>query len=1694
MNTNAAADQDSLYYLYINHDWQGPYSLSDIRRQVEKGEVSNDVFAYAATQQRHFLVEELLLAQTEQPASSESASAISSVAPAVNTYTPDDVVEMAPEQATSFEHIQPDLRAFYLAYLALTEHGKTDPHQAVLDLRSAHQRTTDQLAARSSDLHALSRLINEIDEVGDYLANRQQLTALWQRLSELEKIDIEKNSDNACAAAHVVLKNLLERAEKEAPEDHGTSSVLLDLEGLDDEADSVITRKILLSARSEVANAKRDIDAIQQAYTDLQEQHAKDLTKARSLLEKAEAARAEEKHLARQTAAEVRNLAAEIQRLASEPDILGSHDKELIEQIEQLTRDLSHSDVSALAYIAEDVLIRVVAHLRLLIEQGGGDSGPLRMELQTVREALAEAKKQVGALTAECDALRTQYEQQRIAAEKASERARDREHRLRSTVTAMEVTKELHHEVMEDLTAQLKAAQARVEVMEKDLTAVRGEMKDSTGSVEARGKAIEHEMQRMVEMKAMLEVRSHELSTSLKNAEDELARAQVNNSDAILAEALAQKINVLRQTYDTTTARLLEQEKNAERLSAELAASRAEASELRARSDSLSGELSDARTSLTTSKRRLEELHEAYARLEEERKALQTELHQRRGTDTIRHLADEHSSSERLTKLEQESLALNKQLAKEKRALADIGSAKQEAEERARELVSERNQLQEKLERLQKEHDKDCARHSAALALSTQAAIESERRLNELQKRIGELEQITPTKAKDLDALEPSTARHGHVPGGALETDRPDTHRDIDQTNYSELQSLRAERDQLRAELDALRTEHPSDSFGEHNVAERLHLVEDELTTTHQTVKHLEEKIAQANAERERIKREMERLKGEREAAAVEHRVALKSARDKLTEEQARVVQLEAKLADISHHGNPSELQIQLKASLREQERLSGEVQKLAHALAKIHQAPSDRDHQLIEIAKASQQLTNEQERVSFLTRSFMDSLQQAESARSRTLELEQLVTARTSERDRLRTELDRMRANISVAKIGDQNDPHIAQLISERDNALLDLEQTRKDLDEVRGRLSETSRISLTAQQLTDEHQRIRTLERQIEELHSERTQQQQMFNEAKARMVQALTERDELAAELGTLRNRPDHGAELKMLKRRLLRAKREIKRLRKERDELLAERNKSATNLYELSAQIERLKGAQRAAAEALGLPVPPELPGHATGYTAAIPHSVPDTHATPVPKAVTQRIAGAAGFTSSHLRPHNVGMDSGGLAATPAMVEGMPARAVTRRIFGKENNATEHAFTSAYGKPAITGRTDNPTTAPHGTLVLEPKVRAGHSRSLLIIRGRPWRTTAIVVAAASMCAFFIAPPFIPLSTHGVVNAPITTITAPIAGRYFDDSPALNNHIAAQQILGAIKNDQLDLTPLTTIQAKLASHHSKQKTLRAQITDSENELVELGKKVDAFLAGRITQVTSRLNEETKLRAAYLDQLAHANDVTRPGLQAVVDTQSKTITELEQQLATLSAGQLIDAEKPAIMHRHAELAQKIALLKTQEQEFILIDESLQRDVIDEERRIQALKQDNVINGNGGILFARRANDGQWLKAGDPVATIADAKKIMVEAILHERYRDRISPGDHVEIQLLGERRRINGTVTGNLEPIKPHDIPMAATLSTPLQHHFKVNVLPSENVGSLVIGQGVKLIVTGKDPGIIKELFAWAYGETRF
>ncbi len=1688
MTPNAATDQATLFSIYLNGDWAGPYRVSQIRELVAQGTIATDAIAYAAAQERHYMVEELL--------SAHPPIEIPKVIPAdsITQNKPslfDDVFDMAPGNSKSFDNVLPDLKAFYIAYLGLTEHAG-EPQKLLADLQGAHQNLSDELDRRRSDINTLSRVINEIDSVGDYLADRHQLLQLWQLLTELEKIDLAVQPDEGVSSARAVLTLLADRAKVQVNADDHGSSVLLDLAGLDDEADSVITRKILISAvRNEVASTKRDMDVLQQTYGELQEQHNKVLEEARKKVEKAESARREERLATNQTIAEVRNLAAEIQRLANKADITGSNDPELVRQVVHLGEELRTADASTLAYIAEDVLIRMVAHLRNLATNAGGDSAPLRAELVLAREGLAQALAQVAQLTTERDHLRVQHEQSRLAAEKASERANERERRLRNTVTSMEVTKEVQHEFMEDLKVQLQTAQGRVEQMERNLAAVRGEMTDTTGSVEARGKAIQHEMQRMVEMKTMLEVRSNELSASLKNAEADLAKAQSSETgqDASLAEALAAKVTQLRATYEITTTRLKDQESIAERLARDLEVSRQEALELRGRSDQLSSELGEARGSLSAARHRLEELHQAYARLDAERESLHTELHQRKHTDTIHKLTDDvDHPSERISKLERDSALLERQLSAERRQAEQLAEARNALEVRISEIAGERNELQQKLDGLQKEHLAEHTRHTAAIAKSTQAAIEAERRVRDLQNQIGELEARLISPRKSSDGLEPSTARvAGNANHGALESTEQ-------QNLYAKLAEITRERDLALTELEALRAVSapplPLDP-----TSNRLVELEQQLTQAHAEVAAITERHAQIIAERDRVRREFERLRNELESAAVEHRTALKSARDRLSESQERVASLERQLtSSAARDADGGALRKLLDESVAEQERLAGELARLQVSV------PADRDQQIIGLAKATQQLASEQEKVSVLTRSLVETLQQSASARDRAQDLQTHLDLRTGERDQLQLQLNRLRAELDNARLGvgaaTNLDEVVKTALSKRDQALTELDHVRQELADTKAQFNLQAHTSNALENLGQEQQRIRTLENQLSSLQNEADQRQQMFHEARARMVQVSSERDRLAAELAELKSRPDQEAELKMLRRRLIRAKRQIKRLRRERDAAVAERQHSATNLHELTGQIERLKNAQRAAAEALGLP-PSALPmdpqpAGTKKFSSGDRPAVVTREFHPVDLSGSRQSVGAVG---AKVRPLAAASGEGGLVSA----FGRP-----RVISKTANYGNVPVFTSRLGAPSVGNNS-------HPALMTAKSVRKHMISRKLVVTGI---VTSGLIACAGMWAV-VLPSMFPLSDNAVVNCKVSIIRTPIDGQIIDFKALPGASITVGQVLANIQNDRLDHSQIRALETEVQNNQRLFTDLQQRHDADQSEKTRLLDALSQWRATRVLALTTAL-DSAKAAQSLAKNLADNSDARLRGLRLagvptadLIETAvayeraklqlaaaDKAVSDLEKSSTAVAAGERdSEWERFSILD---ETTKRLAMSQSEIPRLSKITQETNERKTTEEARLAGLRAATVTATKDGKIQKLFASEGKILHSGERIASIAWPNTAIIECEVPDSRANDITLGSDITAYLITNRREVHGRVIAKIDPSSAIESSTtgendwADDFVSVSKHRFHTIVrigLEGETPASLnaiQISQGVKVMFLGSNPSVLDRFLA--------
>ena len=1378
--------KDVTFYLYVGSQWTGPYPLEAIREYLHHGQVAADTYAYDPYEQRHYTVGELLAAASGDAFDSAATVGQGSGSRVTSSLSIQDLEEseFSPASTATFDGVDANLRAFYHAFLDLAEDRGTDTGTALATLRRCYRDIAAGLALDDGDQRRV--LANDVERIADYLANRHQDPRLWELLASLRETPVDEVETIAKAASDII-NHLVQSGEKQ-----GAGSQAHRNDGT--------TRRIIASAASEISSTQRDLESIQQAYSALQERHALDLEQARELLAQVELHRDDEAQAHAQSKAEVRGLAAEVYRLASEV-AEANHDTALGDEVARLGADLLEADPSTIAPIAEGLLIRMVARLRSLAAAPGAQAegsvlAELRAELAEVRAELVQSRAQVQALNEERERLRRQLEEQRTAAERAGAASREREQRLRSTVTALEVTRELHQEMMGDLQGQLASAQSRVEVMEQELGGVRGELQEARTGVDERSQDLQDEMRRLVEMRAMLEARRQELGTNLRDAEATLAQA--GGAEAGVAnEALVAKIAHLKAMSEATNRRLHEQESQAAKLESELLASRQEASELRGRSDVLSTDLEEARAGLAQARRRVDELHRAYTRLETEREELQSDLNHK-GTDTIER-KDTKDGSERLhqspsarmnrvlghlegrlAEANRKAEHLATQLTEERQRADTLASEQASIASRIEELTADRDHLRSEFDRLHSDHFADQTRNAAQVAIATQSAIEAERRYKEAMQKVFELE--NRLSELDLPLSDASDESHTSI-------------------LRRELIQAQEDRDRALGELDQ-RDEPDLDPAAKAAEIARLKLLaaDHELASAVSTRDELQTRLMATLGERDRFERELARLRNEQESAAVEHRTALKSARDRLTDSQAKLVIVEAELeqakskAGSSRTGTETRLRAEqayiqslenrLADALVDHESMHDRVRALEHDLV-VARASSgnDRSNRANDLGLAAGVLQAEQARVSELTRANERARIEAIAAEDRAERNHRALIEAQTERDRLQLEITRMTGEVArLSARGDVQD-RLAEVMADRDHLLAELERSNLELTDLRRRLARSEREGAVAGRLQSERAHMRALEQEIAAAQEHAAAQQTQVEELTTRLAAVTAERDQLADEIERLKLAPVADQvmqELLELRAKLVKAKRRIRLLRQQRD---------VARMGE-----ESVTGVTRAID---GAQPPTSRQGAAVGTFSPAPD---------------QSAAGRPAFAPSEAGPQAVGLTrripSERHAAAPQNSNAGPRVAVfAPGTSGFRQNLPGHLPGTGRMRPPpppfdprlLTSRTAMP---------LDMRLRIHLPIVLWSMAGLFLLVVAILVVNQ-----------IPAAGRGEVTAHVQRVTAPISGSvtYSGQKGVL---VLAGDQLALIHNDKLDRSSLDAIAARRTALDARRLAIAAEI----------------------------------------------------------------------------------------------------------------------------------------------------------------------------------------------------------------------------------------------------------------------------------
>lgn len=1101
----ASNDTDLQYYLYMSEDWRGPYPIAQIRSFLKLGQIDETTYAYEPQHQSQLTVGDLLAGRQVMPqqmgtgAASEIGSSASreavSAQPATARFSAKDSGRL--DDAINAVNV---MRA---VCFTIREASGRERDDLLDDLKVSVDTIREVLERLRASPAELRNFAIQVDKIAADVAARYSDRALTAHLVDLRECITHADPDEIIPATDSVvaqIAHLARTADEENPFE------IVDNEKTPDHGQPIDAYE---SARYELKSLQTDLTSVKDAYERLQEAYAKEQKQARKLLLGLKEQLEAEQKAHEGDNAELRALAAEIHDLGSACG-LADIDPALAQDLGRLAEELQHTVPTTLVPVAEAVLNRMVNGLGSHHGQVQADLEELttvRAELLQLKTDMSLLKQKEEQLQADKGKLQKQLEEERGAANRVDQSARAREAQLKSTIAALQVTKDLHQEVMGDLQEQLQAAQERVEDMERELLAARNELKGTKSTYAGREQELVQSLEDLSRERSDLEERQKNLSETLAKAEADLAaakgRADQNEEDESLAEALAAKVNQLRDSFEATRGKLREQEANAKAMQGELEAARSEARELRGRSDQLSTELDSARGNLEAARKRMDELQRAAARLEAERAALQSELSERKGTDTILRseaegghlqtivaqleaqvaesrarildlegqLDHERRRGEDLQRAHADSGSHHDDLAAERERLrgeidalrdqgasgeriADLSERLEEAERQLRDISEARSDLQAKvvataaerdrlngeLIRLRTEHEAAAVEHRAALAAARKAQAEAQTRAAELKAQLASAQAERERLADEVEAQRASIAENDDS-----ESRLGALHQQLG------LETQRA--DQLARDLDESRRK---------------------LAAASVKLERLEEEFADVDRERARLTEEITRKQDNsriREAVDADGRNRLQEALDRLREQLERE---QRRSADLEHRLESARAEAR-NAATRHADTAGSYADAVARADRFAGEMAELRSRHAAELSDAEQRLATERERARTLESRLAGIDAQVSAAAARRETLERSVADLTAERDRLAREGTSLReakgeAEAKAADLGRRLREAEAELADLRSEAAHALESRQAVASELASTTGRHSRLAVTVDRLNRE------------------------------------------------------------------------------------------------------------------------------------------------------------------------------------------------------------------------------------------------------------------------------------------------------------------------------------------------------------------------------------------------------------------------------------------------------------------------------------------------------------------------------------------------------------------------------------------------------------------------------------------------
>lgn len=332
--------------------------------------------------------------------------------------------------------------------------------------------------------------------------------------------------------------------------------------------------------------------------------------------------------------------------------------------------------------------------------------------------------------------------------------------------------------------------------------------------------------------------------------------------------------------------------------------------------------------------------------------------------------------------------------------------------------------------------------------------------------------------------------------------------------------------------------------------------------------------------------------------------------------------------------------------------------------------------------------------------------------------------------------------------------------------------------------------------------------------------------------------------------------------------------------------------------------------------------------------------------------------------------------------------------------------------------------------------QPNQKPSHTR---VVRVSAYSVATVL--ALLMTTATLPPLLADQSDRAVINAPISLLTAPIAGEMTDVSASIGKRLGLGDSVARIHNGRIDRTTLITLDGKVDELRGSLLAAR-QKKESDQAYVAA---LDAEIRRQVEQTVAKLDgevAEARARVASADAEGQSTKAVVDRQQAMVDRNTASLDLLRPTQHKLEAARFDkDAESAKLNQKLAELgavkksvfvgnqsnslavltqkrrdlafdAQRLAIEEVQLAASLKAQESL---LVAERKRLDSLADAEMRAMNGGMVLSLGVAEGRHVNPGDSVATLVDCEQSFAVGIFSYRQAQELAVGTPVRISAAG-------------------------------------------------------------------------------